>query len=300
MSSRGLGQFSAKNLVPGTFAVVVLGLGSWRYSFATDTAVQLLSSIDSNGTTPSGNRMTNVGNSVKAYLSVRSNSNGILFMKRMLWSAQKALKSVSLVPQVNNLSPTASGNSTVGVISNSSGASPSGAVDTITYSNDAVASGTTLTGQAYGGQSVATSDHALFALMGSSLQQTNKYGFADNSVVSGTNLTFTASYSAGASIGNANVGIFTRANSTNLTCKYTHAGDTAANSTNLVGNTSVVGGWNNDVSGVIPYGAATGQTNWTKWLFASDTVSAVLGSSTGLGSAIYAYGCANGIPGVSV
>ena len=147
------------------------------------------------------------------------------------------------------------------------------------------------------GNAVGTASYALFALTGTSLQQTNKYSYASNGVTSGTKLTLTT-YDRAVAVGNAVEGIFCQGTSSLNTDKYVHSGDTTANGTSLLAGTTRCNGWNNDVSGIIPSGG-NNTTSWNKWTFANDTVTSFPSSSTGVAGPLV-YGVANGIPGISV
>jgi hypothetical protein len=291
MSSRGLGQFSAKNLRPGTIAMIVQSTTFYRYTFATDTIVSVVSP-PSNTILNQGQRLTAFGNDVKGMFAVISWQNGFAFLYRIVWAAQKALKNFNLVPSNTfDANPSGAGNAVMGVITTNNSTSTAGTTNTVTYAGDVVAAGTTLTASGYSGSAVATPSYALFSLTGTAAiqKQTNKYFFAGNSVVSGTNLTLYPLQAA--AIGNADVGIFSQGGNTTNTCKYVHSNDTTAASTNLAGPYQTTGGWNNDVSGRIKAGASTASI----WTFANDTVGVATVSISST-----SYGTANGIPGVSV
>lgn len=292
MSSVGFGQFIKKKLTGGIFAQIIVSNNYWLYTFASDTAVKGIST----GQSPLTNmRFSSVGTPVRLWTSLRS-SIGTCVVQRMFWASQGSFTTFNLVPSSSSINPGAANNSVTGIITTSTSSSATGTTDILSMTSDTIAQGSNLLGPCYGGSAaVGTPTHALFSLTGTAIKQTNKYAYADNSVVGGTNLTLTT-YDRQAAIGNADHGIFCQGNNTVNTCKYVHAGDTAAASTVLSAANYLAGGWNNDVGGTI----AGSTSSWTKWEFAADTVAALTVSAvTGVGTSPFVYGGANGIPGVS-
>jgi hypothetical protein len=271
----------------------VPGTNYYRYTFASDSAAHSGVTVGPNTLAPSN--VCAIGNADKGWFTVRSNQNGFLYTELRYWASFKGFKNVSLIPGINSVLNTGAGNGTNGVMTSVGGNTVPATTSVISYSSSTIAAGTTLLGPCQFGSAVGAPDHALFGLMGSSIPQTNKYFYANNSVSSGTNLTLNVT-GASPSIGNAVAGIFCQGNSTTNTCKYVHAGDTCAASTNLLRPTLSTRAFNNDVVGVISKGTntAAGPINML-WSFANDGVAAstmtILGGIT--------CGTANGIPGLS-
>lgn len=290
MSSRGFGQFMRVNMVAGSFALFMPSNTYYKYTFAADNWVYL---FNAGINTLSANQVSAVSNADKGYFTVRSNQNGFLYLELRYWAAYKGYKNVNLVPALNATTNAGAGNSVAGVMTSVASDTVAASTSVINYASNTVTGGTTLSGPCQTGEAVGAPDHILFALVGTSLPQTNKYFYTDNSVLPGTNLTFNIAIRS-PSIGNATEGIFCQGGNTTNTCKYVHASDTCATSTVLLSKTYTTRGFNNDVTGVIPKAGGTGTIFHTLWSFANDSVSA--SSANGF---TCQCGAANGIPGLS-
>lgn len=293
LSSRGFGQFGALPVPPvGTFGFVYIYPRYWNYSFANDTGVQAVTT-SGNLSTSSGFRLSAIANGVKGWFILRPSSTGINYASRIPWSSLTSSKSYSLAQNTQFSVSTAVGNNSLGIITVNTPTGTTPGTNAITHSNETIAVGGNLLAPSYGGSSVSTSDHGLFSMTSAAIKQTNKYAFADGTATTGTNITL-SSYFCAAAIGNAAFGIFSQAGGTANTSKYTHADDTTAVGSNLTATyQNGIGGWNNDVTGILGMGSSISN----KWSFASNTSTGVTNfTSAGSGSI---YGTSNGIPGVS-